>query len=127
MPRRLARPTSDNYDNALAETVNGLFKTELIRREGPWRTIENVERATLRWVDWGNPASSPRRLQRHPPAEFEALHYRQQVSDARSVNPRKRSLHQTQGDSVTSATAASILEPTTRSFKDGTGLRIEGG
>lgn len=49
-----ARPSvgsvGDNYDNALAEAVNGLFKTELIRRRGPWRTIEQVELATLEWV-----------------------------------------------------------------------------
>ncbi len=44
----------DSYDNALAETVNGLFKAELIRRNGPWRTIEDVELATLSWVDWWN-------------------------------------------------------------------------
>jgi transposase InsO family protein len=44
----------DSYDNALAETVNGLFKTEVIRRHGPWRTLEAVEFATLEWVDWFN-------------------------------------------------------------------------
>jgi putative transposase len=44
----------DSYDNALAETVNGLFKAELIRRQGPWRTADQVELATLAWVDWWN-------------------------------------------------------------------------
>jgi putative transposase len=44
----------DAYDNALAETVIGLFKTELIRRQGPWRTVEHVELATLDYVDWFN-------------------------------------------------------------------------
>ena len=44
----------DSYDNALAETVHGLFKTELIRRRGPWRSLEAVEFATLEWVDWFN-------------------------------------------------------------------------
>jgi hypothetical protein len=44
----------DSYDNALAETVNGLYKTELIRQRGPWRTVEDVELATLGWVDWYN-------------------------------------------------------------------------
>ena len=44
----------DSFDNALAETVNGLYKTELIRRRGPWRTVEQVELATLAWVDWWN-------------------------------------------------------------------------
>ena len=44
----------DSYDNALAETVNGLFKTEVIHRRGPWRSLEAVEFATLEWVDWFN-------------------------------------------------------------------------
>jgi putative transposase len=50
----------DSYDNALAETVMGLYKTELIRRRGPWRTVEQVELATAEWVDWWNPASQRR-------------------------------------------------------------------
>jgi len=44
----------DSYDNALVETINGLYKTELIRQQGPWRGIETVELATLNWVDWFN-------------------------------------------------------------------------
>ncbi len=44
----------DRYDNALAETINGLYKTEVIRRKGPWRNLEDVEFATLEWVDWFN-------------------------------------------------------------------------
>jgi putative transposase len=44
----------DSFDNALAETANGLYKTELIKRRGPWRTMEQVELATLEWVDWWN-------------------------------------------------------------------------
>ncbi|SFI95567.1 Integrase core domain-containing protein [Nitrosomonas sp. Nm34] len=44
----------DSYDNALAETINGLYKTEVIRHRGPWRTIDEVEFATLEWVDWFN-------------------------------------------------------------------------
>ena len=44
----------DSYDNALAETINGLYKTEVIRRMGPWRSLEAVEFATLEWVDWFN-------------------------------------------------------------------------
>jgi len=43
-----------SYDNALAETINGLFKTEVIRKRGPWRTIDDVEFATREWVDWFN-------------------------------------------------------------------------
>ncbi len=67
--------TGDSYDNALAETINGLYKTELIKPQGPWRTVEHVEIATLEWVDWFN----HRRLYEHcgdiPPAELEALYY----------------------------------------------------
>ena len=44
----------DSYDNALAETINGLFKAEVIHRRGPWRSFEAVEYATLEWVDWFN-------------------------------------------------------------------------
>ena len=69
--------TGDSYDNALAETINGLYKTELIKPQGPWRTVEHVEIATLEWVDWFN----HRRLYEYcgdiPPAELEALHYRE--------------------------------------------------
>lgn len=68
----------DSYDNALAETVNGLFKAELIRRGGPWRTIEDVELATLRWVHWWNERRLHGACGDVPPAEFEALYYLQQ-------------------------------------------------
>jgi len=63
----------DGYDNALAETVMGLYKTELIRRRGPWRTVEQVELATAEWVDWWNRRrhSSLRML---TPSEFDARH-----------------------------------------------------
>ena len=44
----------DSYDNALAESINGLYKTEVIRRRGPWRSLEAVESATLEWVEWFN-------------------------------------------------------------------------
>lgn len=70
--------TGDSYDNALAETINGLYKTELIKPQGPWRTADHVEIATLEWVDWFN----HRRLYEHcgdiPPAELEAAYYRRQ-------------------------------------------------
>lgn len=68
--------TGDSYDNALAESINGLYKTELIKMRGPWRTVDQVEVATLEWVDWFN----HRRLYEHcddlPPAEYETLYYR---------------------------------------------------
>jgi putative transposase len=67
----------DSYDNALAETVNGLYKTELIRRRGPWRNVDAVELATLGWVDWFNNRRLHSYLDDVPPAEFEAANYRQ--------------------------------------------------
>lgn len=68
----------DSYDNALAETVNGLFKAELIRRHAPWRTIESVELPTLSWVDWWNHRRLHGACNDTPPAEFEILYYAQQ-------------------------------------------------
>lgn len=65
----------DAYDNALAESVIGLFKTEVIRRRGPWRSLEDVEFATLRWVHWFNTTRLLEPLGYLPPAEFEAQHY----------------------------------------------------
>jgi len=65
----------DSYDNAMAETVIGLFKTEVIRRRGPWRNIDEVEYATLEWVDWFNNRRLLEPLGYVPPAEFEAIYY----------------------------------------------------
>ncbi len=64
----------DSYDNALAETIFGLYKTEVIRRNGPWRNIEEVEFATLEWVDWFNNRRMFGPIGNIPPAEFEALY-----------------------------------------------------
>jgi putative transposase len=61
----------DSYDNALAETVNGLFKAELIRQRGPWRSLEHVELATAEWVDWWNQRRLHGATDNLPPAEFE--------------------------------------------------------
>ncbi|TDX30571.1 integrase-like protein [Rhodovulum visakhapatnamense] len=65
----------DRYDNALAETVNGLFKAEIIRRRGPWRSLEAVEYATLKWVDWFNNRRLLEPIGNIPPAEAEANLY----------------------------------------------------
>ena len=74
----------DSYDNALAETVNGLYKTECIRRDGPFRTLEALELATCDWVHWFN----HQRLHSHcgdrPPAEYEAA-YAAQPTDQQLV------------------------------------------
>lgn len=72
----------DSYDNALAETINGLFKTEVIWRKGPWRSIEAVEHATLVWVDWFNNRRLLEPLGYVPPVEFEQMYYRQQMGPA---------------------------------------------
>ena len=65
----------DSYDNALAETINGLYKTEVIRRRGPWRTLEAVEFATLEWIDWFNHRRLLEPIGNIPPTEAEARYY----------------------------------------------------
>jgi putative transposase len=73
----------DSYDNALAETVNGLYKTELIRAQGPWRTADQVELATAAWVAWWNAERLHSACGDIPPAEFEAAyHSRLQATEA---------------------------------------------
>jgi putative transposase len=67
----------DSYDNALAETINGLYKAEVIHRRGPWRTFEAVEIATLEWVDWFNNRRLLEPIGNIPPAEPEAAYYAQ--------------------------------------------------
>jgi putative transposase len=67
----------DSYDNALAETVVGLYKTELIRRRGPWRTLEHLELATAEWVGWWDHRRLHGAAGDVPPAEYEELYYRQ--------------------------------------------------
>jgi transposase InsO family protein len=67
----------DSYDNALAETINGLYKTEVIHRRGPWRSLEAVEFATLEWVDWFNNRRLLEPIGNIPPAEAEARFYAQ--------------------------------------------------
>lgn len=70
----------DSFDNALAEAVNGLYKTELIRRRGPWRTIEQVELATLEYVWWWNNQRLHGELDMKTPLEVEAAYYAAQES-----------------------------------------------
>jgi len=69
----------DSYDNALAETVIGLFKAEVIYASGPWRSLEAVEYATLEWVDWFNHRRLLEPIGHVPPAEFEEASHRQQT------------------------------------------------
>jgi putative transposase len=68
----------DSFDNALAETIIGLYKTEMIRRRGPWRGLDEVEYATLEWVDWFNHRRLLEPIGHVPPAEFEAAYHRRE-------------------------------------------------
>jgi len=72
----------DSYDNALAETIIGLYKTEVIYHRGPWRNLEAVEYATLEWVDWFNNRRLLEPIGNVPPAEFEMRHLQQQSESA---------------------------------------------
>ena len=75
----------DSYDNALAESFNGLYKNELIHRKGPWRNVEHVEWATLNYVDWFNNRRIHEALDYVPPATFEAHYYESNESDRLAV------------------------------------------
>ena len=72
----------DSYDNALAESVIGLYKTEVIGPQGPWRHAEQVEFATLTWIDWFNHRRLLEPLGHVPPVEYEAAYYRHQLTPA---------------------------------------------
>jgi putative transposase len=75
----------DSYDNALAETINGLYKTELIKRRAPWKTVEAVELATLEWVAWFNHHRLMKPLGYIPPAEAERNYYERQSANAHAL------------------------------------------
>jgi len=75
-------PQYPSYDNALAETISGLYKTEVIHKRGPWRTVDEVEYATLEWVDWFNNRRLLKPIGNIPPAELEMAYYRQQEESA---------------------------------------------
>jgi putative transposase len=82
----------DSYDNAMAESIIGLFKTEVIRRRGPWRNLDDVEIATLEWVDWFNNRRLFEALGNIPPAEAEATHYLTQ-HESETLEMSEPSLH----------------------------------
>jgi transposase InsO family protein len=75
----------DSYDNALAETINGLYKTELIHRQAPWKTRESVELATLNWVHWFNHQRLLGPIGYMPPAQAEANYYQQLNQPAKAT------------------------------------------
>ena len=81
----------DSFDNALAETIIGLYKTELVRRRGPWKGIDEVEYATLEWVDWFNHRRLLEPIGHLPPAEFEAT-YHQREDPSRTAGLKHPSL-----------------------------------
>ena len=89
----------DSYDNALAETVIGLFKTEVIRRRGPWRSMEAVEFATLEWVAWFNHQRLLGPIGNIPPAVAEARYHAQAEAPALAASPKPNSLRQTRSGS----------------------------
>jgi putative transposase len=70
----------DSYDNALAEAVNSLYKAELIRKSGPWRSLEHVELATAEWVNWWNHQRLHSAIGDVPPAEYEAAYHPQRAA-----------------------------------------------
>ncbi len=75
----------DSYDNALAESVIGLYKTEVIRRRGPWRNLDEVEYATLDWVHWYNTKRLLEPIGYLPPVEHELNYYRQQSASSETT------------------------------------------
>jgi putative transposase len=76
----------DSYDNALAESFHGLYKTELIRHEGPWHGLEDVEFATLDYIDWFNHRRLHGELGMLPPAEFEARYHAHAAAGPRAAS-----------------------------------------
>ena len=79
--------TGDSFDNALAETINGLYKAEIIHQRGPWKTREAVELATLEWVSWFNHHRLLEPIGYIPPAEAEANYWRQQAQPSTTTKP----------------------------------------
>jgi putative transposase len=82
----------DSYDNALAESFNGLYKTEVIRKRGPWRGLVDVEYATLEYLDWFNHRRLHGELGMTPPAEVEAGYYHQRDAAISAVSQTIESL-----------------------------------
>ena len=72
----------DAYASALAETLNGRYKAEVIHKNGPWKGLDDVERATLTWVEWFNNRRLLRPIGDVPPAEYEMLYYQTESSEA---------------------------------------------
>ena len=82
----------DSYDNALAETIIGLYKTEVIHHRGPWRSLDAVEYATLEWVDWFNNRRLLESIGNIPPTELEMAYYRQMEESAEAARLKQNCL-----------------------------------
>jgi putative transposase len=83
----------DSYDNAAAEALNRLFKTEVIRRLGPWRSLEHVEFEVLTWVDWYNQRRLHSWCNDTPPAEYETTYYAAHNPSPTTVEEERLTLH----------------------------------
>ena len=83
----------DSYDNAMAESVIGLYKAEVIRHEGPWKGLEEVEFATLEWVDWFNNTRLLEPIGYVPPSEFEQEYYAHAAATEAEERLKQTSLH----------------------------------
>ena len=92
--------TGDSYDNALAETVNGLYKTKVIHHQKPWKRMVDVELATLNWVDWFNNRRLLGSIGYVPPAEFEMAYYRNLAESAKVAWLKINCLRNIRGGSV---------------------------
>src|SRR5689334_14567427 len=92
--------TTHSLVGRTASNSNGLFKTEVIRRRGPWRSLEAVEFATLEWVDWYNNRRLLEPIGNIPPAEAEARYYAQLEGPAMAAWPKQTGLRQIRGGSL---------------------------
>ncbi len=82
----------DSYDNALAESVIGLYKTECVRHDGPFRSVDDLELATLSWVHWFNTARLHSSIDYQTPIEYETEYYRQ-INSRQQPLPGEPALH----------------------------------
>ena len=104
----------DSFDNALAETTIGLYKTELIRRRGPWRSIDDLELATLEWVDWYNQRRLHSACDHRPPAEYETRN--EPVLTPAPAGATQPSLHQPRDARIDRQVALRAAKSATRAW-----------
>jgi transposase InsO family protein len=98
-PQNPRGSVGDSHDNALAETINGVYEAEVIHRRGPWRSFEAIEFATLEWVDWFNHRRLMRPIGDIPPAEAEERDDAMLDQAATTVKPRQKGMGLTGGGS----------------------------